>query len=416
MKLERLMDIVTRFSLIFVLLTFILIDITDYGSIELEFLIVCLITFVCSVFFKEKKPLKYFIALVELIPIIFIRNKFFIVFASAATIYSLYYLCKLKREIKYSNFIKTIEKGLILFSVLLLLIIALLCSGRININTYIKASGIYVCLFLVVSITLLRDLRYKSFEGDNKKINKINISVLAIVIVPAVCLSIESVRNGITWFINKIIYFIECIACYIIDAYLYVLNKIFGSSSFTGNTDPIGKDQSADDLGKATMPQGRTGIKSNTNNEMMAIIVKVVIVLILAFIIARIFKNRIYKDINGAGDYSEEIRIKNKRESLWSKIRPKTYAERIRSYYYNFLKISTQNGIKLKNSDTTLDINEKSETNFDRALIDKLRGLYIKVRYSDYNANRQDVKEASNCLKEIKREIPGTTRDMSIEG
>lgn len=404
MKLERLMDIIAKFSIIYILYSYIFIEIKDPNSVEVEFIIVCLVTFISISFFKEKKLLKFLMVLAELIPIIFIRDNYFIIITAVSAIYSLYYLFRPAPELNYDNCIKVIKKGLIMIVLLIILTVVLVTSGQIDSGIYIQNCGLYAILFMIDSLLLLRILRYYSFDRNRRKINKINISLTAVIVALATGLSIKAVRMGILNLIHKFLHGLDWIFCCIISGYLYLLNKIVGTSSLPEDVD-MRKDPSAGDGGNGgTVIYNRiTKIKESPSFSTVSMIFKIIIVLFAIFIIVIILKHKKNPKVyTYADDYTEEKRIKNKSDSLWSRFKPRTYADRIRAYYSDFLKLGKAKGIKFKNSDTTLDINKKTESSFDKTITDKFRKLYIKVRYSDYRANRDDVRKAANFYKEMK--------------
>lgn len=404
MKIERLMDIVTKYCFLFAIMSFVFSDEINFKAEMFVFLAACLITFLIFAIFKVNKIISaIIIVLAALIPILFIKGSVLIIFILFSAIFAFVYVLINKKELVYGSY-KDSNSRIIFF----LLIAAFF--GIFDLETFARTSVPFLCIYVLVYTVLLRLLRCKKYNRDNKKIYKINAMYLVMILIPPVLLGIDAVSK---WFLKalKFLYLRFCdVFQYIIWAIAYIIYYLLIGITYIGKKILAlllvkGKDKSeSSSLGRNV---DNEKVKKEVfnffySNSALGTILKIVLIAVVIIIIAKIISKKKKKELDIVQDYTEDKQIVNEKNSLLDKLRPKTYSERIRSYYLNFMKFSFKKGIKLNNSDTTLDINKKAGVSFDNVLINKLRSLYIKVRYSNYAADKNDAKEASDYLKEIK--------------
>lgn len=404
MKIERLMDIVAKYSCLYAVIWFVFSEETNYSAVWFMFLVFCLITFFAHTLFKGNVILSIAFAVVEAIPVIFIKDFYLNVFIILSAAYSLVYLLIKRKDLRYGDYRE--NNKIIIYS-----LISLAFLGMISYNSFVQTSVPFICIYTVDYVMLLRLLRCKEIGKNSNKIYKNNMMFLAVVLIPPVILGLDVVRRYIVkglyycymGFCNILDYIalgIAYIFFYILDAMYYIFMKV--TEHFIGTADFDGKITNGKKVDQGKLKKAVFDLFYN--NDKLAILLKIAFLVAIVIIVMKFYKKRKDKELSNVMDYTEEKQIINNNTSIFDKLRPKTYSERIRQYYLNFMKFSTKKGVKLRSSDTTLDINKKAKhnANLDNTLINKLRELYIKVRYSNYDASSEDAREASSYLKEIK--------------
>lgn len=406
MKSARFMNIVARFSLAFALVNYVFSEAKNMQLNAGAYLMIISMTFLCAAFLKDKKVLRLLCIIAEFVPIIFAKSIIEVFILISAIAYSIYYIVKESSELRYGEYFDEFKK-------LVVAALAIIVIGLADSKTFMNSCLIYLFIFFITSILLLRVLRNMEFSKDNEQIHKLNILYGISVFVITFILRIDIVRNGILKAFEAV-YFVIAEA---ISALAFVLGAIFitiGKFIFFAIIKILGlhiksykqQSQGSDPTAQfVVFPNKKTIFQGLLENPVISIIVKVLLIVALVYIFIRLFKAR-KSNINETEDYIEEkeyIKDADKpKRSIWSRFKPKSYSEQIRYMYYKLMKLSIKKSVDIKNSDTTLDINKKSQSVFEKSVLDQIREIYIKIRYSDISADKEAVSKMSDSFNKIK--------------
>lgn len=80
-------------------------------------------------------------------------------------------------------------------------------------------------------------------------------------------------------------------------------------------------------------------------------------------------------------------------------------ADQIRAIYRKYLELMRENGVRVQKDSTSEEILDEAEQIQLTPAAQRLRELYLKARYAEGSqVSREDVQEASRCLKEIRED------------
>jgi hypothetical protein len=156
--------------------------------------------------------------------------------------------------------------------------------------------------------------------------------------------------------------------------------------------------------------EGKVLIDKLLNSPIFNIIIKTFVILLVVYIILRLFKGLMNSE-NQQEEYSEEKEFilrpedqdKYHRRGLFEFLKPMNRNEQIRLYYQKYLRTCIDKGIDITERDTTEEISNKSQIKLDKKLIDDIRNIYIKIRYGEKESTKEMVKEMGEYVKNIKK-------------
>ncbi|NLY86063.1 MAG: hypothetical protein GX077_06905, partial [Tissierellia bacterium] len=90
---------------------------------------------------------------------------------------------------------------------------------------------------------------------------------------------------------------------------------------------------------------------------------------------------------------------KKRKTRLFKDRFPRGPKDQVRYYYRKYLN-KVRSVIEIEPSDTSLDVNNKA-TGFDRGVIEKIREIYINIRYGNKEAKAETVKEMEELYKKL---------------
>lgn len=136
-------------------------------------------------------------------------------------------------------------------------------------------------------------------------------------------------------------------------------------------------------------------------------VVLALLLLLAIFLVVRHARRNSSKKLQEDYLYEEtedEIRPEKKKRGGNRRIIP-TPADQIRGIYRKYMELMKENGVSIQKDSTSEEIlDEAEEINLSPAAR-RLRQLYLKARYAEGSSiTREDVQEASRCLKEIREE------------
>ncbi|EYE89022.1 hypothetical protein Q428_04870 [Fervidicella metallireducens AeB] len=321
-------------------------------------------------------------------------------------------IVKMDGEITYYEYLDEFSKGKRVF--IGLFIVSLL---MMSIEVFNKKVALFAIIYFITSVLLLRVLRYKEHTKDYRGFNRKNIIYAALVSLVSFILSFDRVREAIFKLISTIT---KCAAEVFWLAFgwffkfiIYILLKPFEYLKNIVEEDAK-KKQLINNLLKNNKEQIHKKTVMENNPEFLQLIYKTIIflvtLLIILFVLNRIFNNRKAKKIKNT-DYEETrefiVDEKNKERisltKLLKKLKPGTYREQIRLIYKKYILKTKKLGIIIEKNDTTLDINAKAEGLYEKKLIEYLRETYIKVRYSSYKPDKETRDNFISVFKKLSK-------------
>lgn len=278
----------------------------------------------------------------------------------------------------------------------------------------------YLIIFIISAVILLRTLRYVEFNKNSKKINELNMKFAAASIFLSLLLGINNVREAVLNAINAaydfiarvivlVFGFVGAIIGYIILQAASFIRSLFESKKVVP---PIQMDtDTAGEAVKGDNPIEKVEeiIRQFKEHKDSNVLIKVIIACIILYVIIKIIRTK--TELSGAQEGFVESREKlDRKHGFGGKItkgfsrmlRPKNFTEHIRFYYKRFLHISIMRGADINSKDTTMEINEKTESLYNGTTLDRMRKLYIKIRYGGHDGDKNDSKEFRKYYDEIK--------------
>jgi hypothetical protein len=342
-----------------------------------------------------------------------------VIFVSTCLMFFLTNLIKVRRVgsalkivegLSYYYFLDQFRKGI--YICLALFIFSLL---SFNFRIFESVSALYIIIYLVSSVILLRTLRFLEYNKDNKIVNRLNSIYSITMILSAFVLSLDYVRHAmvkaIAYVYSSVIDIIFYIFWWLIYSVGIAILSILRFLMSLGNSSGSDKQQ--------ITSQGNQGFNISNehyksllevffNNYFIGIFLKVVIVCLAIYILYRMLYN-MYTPVKSKEEYVEDrefIFSEKKANSLIKEIvnflKSKNEYENIRYYYRKFMKLCIDKKLQIEKSDTTEDINRKSRNVFDKVNLEEFRNIYIKARYGDSKIDRDMVEKIISHYKNLK--------------
>lgn len=261
----------------------------------------------------------------------------------------------------------------------------------------------FIIIYIFSSIIFLRTIRHLDSNMGIKTIRKNNIKntlIISLIIPFIFSQNLRDLTQLLVGGILNIISYPVVISGRIIGA---ILEFIFGLNKELPPEEII---EEVLEEGLPMMPleeMGELVTRESTNLSLIKTIFLVLFFILFIYIVYRIIiksGSSTLEDI----DYVEEreyIKDKKKRKPIFNRDRyPEDPLGRIRFYYRKFLKKIDKEGVEIEKTDSSLEINEKAVPVVE-GNISRLRDLYIKSRYSDFQAKEEDVKEMEDLYKKL---------------
>jgi len=359
---------------------------------------------------KKKDHWKYISPLVMLLPVVFLREVHEFLFLALVVLLAQFFL-QGRIDYRYSTVTEEFRKNVLVLAVIYgfsMLVGAMSLFGK-----YVAP---YIFIYLITSIVLLRTLRYMENMGNAEKINKINLRATLGIIILSMGTSNEwvlkilksilvTIKAGYDRVINFIFAWLVVPLAYLMDRYFRFDLRVLRE----GKDDP-------EQIGLSGILELRQ-VSISVGSEAAELINQLILNMILAiliigviYIIYRIYAKQAQKEII-AGEYveSKEFIFKERKKEegffrrLTNFIKPKSNEEKIRLYYKKFLENCQEYQIEIRGSDTSLDVSKKAQYIFDPIIMEKMRKIYIRVRYGQQKVNTSTYEEFKGYYKELNR-------------
>lgn len=316
--------------------------------------------------------------------------------------------------IKYDAELDIFRKGI--YICIVTFIVSFILGGIQLFSIY---SAYYVIIYLVTSILVLRNLRFIEYNKDSREGKRINNRYSMLIVVFSFILSISYVREVVIKIIkNSYLYITELFMYLFSWLFLgvgYLVSIAFNAimaliKKFGINTQGLESISLANKIKSPITEEGEVLIDKLLNSQIFTIIIKAFVILLVAYIIMRLFKG-VFNNESVQEEYWEEKEFilgseeqgKYHRKRLFEFLKPKNSNEQIRLYYQKYLRTCIDRGIEITERDTTEEISNKSRIKFDIKLIDGIRNVYIKVRYGEKESTKEMVREMEEYVKKTKK-------------
>jgi hypothetical protein len=399
--------IINRFSIAFGLLQFIFASFSLEVNGSFLFLFAVILTYL-AVLFKDKRTLKIIFEVALLLPAAFYGLSYKSLFTAAIFVYAVYIIKNINTS--YESFYDEFNTGI---KVIIVFFLLSFISQALDIfNNY---SAGYIIIYIITSVITLRTLRLNKFNQNNKYAERSNLiySVIISSISAAVCL--KSLRVFVFKIIAKLYDIIVNIFMYIFSWFFYAVGYLL-TIAFNYLWKLMRRGKFNPDNGNiniAKLPNYRIRkslIESFLNTKLVNVSIKILVIFAVFYILLKIFLKK-SDEADDNGDYIEN------REFIKNSIKPgasiikrmqeyfnmKSCSERIRYYYRKFLKMCMENKVDLKISDTTQEINKKSELIYNKNELNDIRDIYINVRYGENEADNGTLKKFKEHLNRLKK-------------
>lgn len=330
--------------------------------------------------------------------------------------FGILYFSRKAYQTDHTTFLDESKKGFIVIAVLLVLSLE-------KKEAFLKINDLapFVLVYIVSCITVLRIQRQREHTSENKLISRLNYIYSFSLILLAFLLGAESSRKFIWKALVGLWYLVPRAILnslpHIYLAVMYVLVKPFeliiyliklAKAFFAGKTLIMDENVLLKNAFENIDPY-EARMTALLHNKIIPFIVWAVIISLTLLFLVKFFQARGEKrNKNERFEEEKEFLIGEnkgtpgfvKRAAEYMKFRNNN--ELIRLYYSKILKLCLKKQVNLESGDTSLDVNRKS--GFDPTRMEALRDTYIKVRYSDYTANKNEVKEFAKNVKNIEKE------------
>jgi hypothetical protein len=238
---------------------------------------------------------------------------------------------------------------------------------------------------------------------EKENVRKLNLRYLILLSIASILITIEGLRDFLFRILNSIYNLIIEI---LISIFYYPLSLIIlALDKFTNwILSLLGMDMD-DEIVDSTMEEMENIVYQVKEHPILDLVFKIILLITILYISYRLLKKRQSKK-KYSPDYIEEREFMQRdeyRERRRFRLgRPKGYKEQIRFYYKKYLNKLLNKDIKIEKHYTTEDINEFGKERFPYNIIEKIREIYIKVRYGNDEGNSAEVEEIRNLYRDLK--------------
>ena len=337
--------------------------------------------------------------LLLLAPLLLYRDiKYILLILTTTIIISLYIQSSLKKG-KYLAYVDMFKKTMILYIVVLYLKIL-----STMFQWFLGGESIYLIIYLLSSIVLIRSIRHLDTNMDSLSIRNSNRKYILAIIGVFIIGTMESFRYILIKLATKAfeaVEFLVYIVAYPIIKFMYWFFGIFEDMESEPEEIIFGESVIPD----ITEPEVIEGFVEYTQNNylVLKIIAATILFIIVIYILYKLLSKTGGKNYIGL-EYTEHREFikdeKKKRRSFFGERYPKEPKEQIRYYYRKFLAKLYKEEIAIKKQDTSLDVNKKAIDSFGEE-VNHLRALYIDSRYGDKKIGKDEVEKMKELYKNL---------------
>lgn len=339
----------------------------------------------------ETRPILRFVGLISpLASLLLAESVLDFVLLAPALIYTVLILVTGRFDLNREQYHDFFFRSLLVAGALSLLVISYPTSDW-------RTLAFFMALYLLLGFFLLLQLRLTHGGWGSRGLNMLSL-VTAIAFGGVLCLAAWLVLHLWAPVWNVVSNILVQILSGIVYAVVF-LAKLFPS---LGTAGPKEFEMPEMTTGQDPMTEQLENFENPVTDQVLTIIGIVLAVLIAALVIWRMLKT-MKKRKAAAQRISSTERIDVPHEkgfSLFSSNRDK-----VRRSYRKFMQLLLDRGVKLKQSDTTAEIQSSASFLHDPAPAGQLRQLYLTARYDEEaEVTSQQAKEAKELLKTIRKD------------
>lgn len=395
-----LIELISLVSFIFSILIFIFTK-TTINNFMVVFLWMILVSYFL-VNLKKKDKRYLYTGILMFLPIIKYHSISDIFFLTISVLYICYYIFNYFGEVGFKFIKEGFLKRLISYVIVICMDFIFNISRGMS-NKYI----IFMIVYFISTIVLLRSLRHLEYDSDIKKINRTNfLYAINVILISSIFGSnsfrqiIKSVYNFIIDLIFKILYWPIVFFGFLIEKLFKLLMKLIHKNAEDISFEKIiiGFENELEFTQKES--KSLFWIKS-----IVAVIFGVILILILVRIAKKLFEKKVFTRRKTETAYIEEREFisldDNKKKRKIMLFRPRSLEEQIRYYYKKYLIKAKKRGVSIELSDTSQDVNIKANEIFEESITEDLRDIYIKNRYGEKGTDKIEVDKMKNLYKKL---------------
>lgn len=401
-----LIRIINRFSIAFGLLQFIFANFNLKINGIVLFVFMSMITYL-AVLFKYKKILKLILETALLLPVLYYGLNYKSLFTIITFIFALYIIKNI--DTSYESSADEFNLG-----IKILIIFFLISFISQTMDIFSTWSAGYIILYIISSIIILRTLRLIKYNQNNKYAVRSNILYSVIISSISVLFCFKNIRDYILVILIKLYDKIIDIFIYIFSWLFYavgyiltILFNLFWKLIKRAKLHPQNGDINIAKLPE--YPDRKSLIESIFDIKLVNVLIKVLVIFIISYILIKLLLKKTDKKEENI-DYTESREFikdtikqdKNIIKKLHEYFNLRSSSEYIRFYYRKFLKMCLNNKINIKSSDTTKEINKKSELIFNKDSLRGIRDIYLDTRYGETEADSGTLKKFKQYLNKLK--------------
>ena len=353
----------------------------------------------CWVLRKKSLPLR--LAPLLLMAVCFIYAKRTVEYAVLLppAVYNVAVAVKKLYAVERGDAVSVLRFGLILGAIL-----SVIAAAFIKLDEPVRGTMLFLFIFALSTVMLIRLLRFDPAALSSHKLKLINLITFVVVCAIALLLSSKLVLSGISSFFGLVFkYVISPVFVWIVHGLGFIVKGIGSLLSRVElrkqSLDRFGKDVSAESLNLVNEGDEQWGGAKYIVWALTALLI-IIIVGAAVLIFRKLIAGKYKESRSSGGELSEN--------SGRSRIRGKTARgarEQVREYYRRFLVLCSKRGIKIKRSDTSLDIENAASGTFDDKRSAEMRDIYLRARYDDKaEIKHTDVKAMKELYGAVKSE------------
>jgi hypothetical protein len=269
---------------------------------------------------------------------------------------------------------------------------------------FLGGESIYLIIYLLSSIVLIRSIRHLDTNMDSLSIRNSNRKYILAIIGVFIIGTMESFRDILVKLATKTFEAVEFLVYIVVYPIIKFMTWFFGIfEDMESEPEEIIFGESV--IPDITEPEVIEGFVEYTQNNylVLKIIAATILFIILIYILYKLLSKTGGKNYIGL-EYTEHREFikdeKKKRRRFFGERYPKEPKEQIRYYYRKFLEKLDKEEIAIKKQDTSLDINKKAIDSFGKE-VNHIRALYIDSRYGGKKIGKDEVEKMKELYKNL---------------
>jgi len=318
-----------------------------------------------------------------------------------ACIYMIFALPGPRQRASHFEYLKMLKTFAMIFFTYLP--IALFVGQRAAVE---NGSLLFAMTCFVGSVILLRILRHEDEVINERRFKALNLIYIAVVVLIGVVLSNEILFSFVTTILGA--FFQNVIAppiSFLLTGLASLFTRLFGGIYIEEEALDDMEVFTNEDYEDADMFAYVEPLPDIVNHILSAIVI-----LILAYFIIRIVKRvieRFSAHLGRQGSPETRMPITGAHNEITQNQKRRGRPDNpVREIYCKFLNLCKDRGMEIRPHMTSHDIQHEATNHFPRQQLSGFRDIYIKVRYSDMDCTKEDIKKAKDLYGEISRGKP----------